>query len=272
MDKPPSIPQTQSRQKTQPSDGCHKICITRGNESLIITDSKSEVQSCIKSSDASIDEELFGLENIKKTADAFLQQRLKAISDRETSLIHQVNTIRQDLIGKLLEQGLSHKIQYECYYQKLTQEFVGKLEMEMSMHLDKLQKRMEQEKKAITNKYIDTIKILKIQAEEAKKSLVDQLQRDTAIEQKKIIDNLSTISNDIIGQALGLEESRKLNLDVYATAGAATHGEDYVRETNGERYSDIITRREAYAPEKRTLYVINRTEQIDSQTTKALKN
>ncbi|CAF0898132.1 unnamed protein product [Rotaria sordida] len=239
------------QKETQNSSWQDKYFV-HGDSSDIVADIESKVHGCINSSvSEDIDIYINNLHKINVTADDILHNRLSNISSMEKIIINKLIQQRQDLINKIILKGRSKMDKSEIYYRKLIEEFISKLEIEMSKHLDDLQKQMENEKEILFISSQDNIKDLSIKVENAKKEFIRKLEFSTREKRQEILDKISNISMDKKRQPLGYEQLRKVNLDIYSTVGQT----DCDNIPDKDKFIKDINNGKTHQPIKRTLYI-----------------
>ncbi|CAF2634640.1 unnamed protein product [Rotaria sp. Silwood2] len=96
---------------------------------------------------------------------------------------------------------------HQCgkYYKEIIDEFIAKLETELSKHLDDLQKKMEESKEQVFESSQDIIKNLSIKAENAKREFLRRLESVTQKRRQQVLDQIIKISINKTHQSLGYE-------------------------------------------------------------------
>ncbi|CAF1520661.1 unnamed protein product [Rotaria sp. Silwood1] len=173
----------------------------------------------------------------------------------EKTIIHRIIQERQDIINRIIIKGHSNMNQCEKYYRKIIEEFIKKLEIEMSIHLDDLQKQMENEKDIVFATSHNNIKDITIKAQNAKKDFLRIIQSFAEIKRQEIIKKIINISIDKTRQPLGYEQLRTLNLQIYSRVGIKEdeHGCDNISERN--KFIKDINHAKSHQPIKRTVYL-----------------
>ena len=123
-----------------------------------------------------------------------------------------------------MEQGRSQMDLVEGYYRKAIEQFITKLELEMSKHLDSLQHEVEAEKQRVfshTNSSIQTL------------TQIHRMLNETAFDVYKLVLNwngekylskITDISMSKPGQSLGFEQLKKLCFPNISTVGIKEDG------------------------------------------------
>ncbi|CAF3969378.1 unnamed protein product [Rotaria sp. Silwood1] len=142
----------------------------------------------------------------------------------------------------------------EEYYRKIIEEFVAKLEIEMSKHLDELQKKMEETKEHVFIKSHDKIKLLSIKVENAKKEFLRRLESATKAKRQEILDQITNISIDKTRQPIGYEQLRELNLKMYSTVGVKPDGQGCVNIPERDKYIKDIKNVKQHGTPKKQFY------------------
>ncbi|CAF5058371.1 unnamed protein product, partial [Rotaria sp. Silwood1] len=188
---------------------------------------ENKIHGCINSSvSEDIDIYLSSLYDISIIADTILHDRYSQISSKE-----------QTIINKIIE------------------EFIVKLEIEMSKHLDNLQKEMETEKEIVFISSHDNIKDLSIKTSNAKTEFIRLLECSTKTKRQEILDKISNISMDKKHQPLGYEQLRKVNLENYSTVGIKQDGQGCDNILDRNKYIKDIDNTKSRQPIKRTIYI-----------------
>ncbi|CAF4038440.1 unnamed protein product, partial [Rotaria sp. Silwood1] len=225
------------QKETQNSNWQEKYFL-HGESSNIVTDVENQIHGCVNSSvSEDIDIYISNLHDINITADEILQEQ------------------RQDIINRIIIKGHSNMNQCEKYYRKIIEEFIKKLEIEMSIHLDDLQKQMENEKDIVFATSHNNIKDITIKAQNAKKDFLRIIQSFAEIKRQEIIKKIINISIDKTRQPLGYEQLRTLNLQIYSRVGIKEdeHGCDNISERN--KFIKDINHAKSHQPIKRTVYL-----------------
>ncbi|CAF3986033.1 unnamed protein product, partial [Rotaria sp. Silwood1] len=135
------------------------------------------------------------------------------------------------------------------------EEFIVKLEIEMSKHLDNLQKEMETEKEIVFISSHDNIKDLSIKTSNAKTEFLRLLECSTKAKRQEILDKISNISMDKKRQPLSYEQLRKVNLENYSTVGIKQDGQGCDNILDRNKYIKDIDNTKSRQSIKRTIYI-----------------
>ncbi|CAF4498751.1 unnamed protein product [Rotaria sp. Silwood2] len=247
---------TKLEQKQPQDSNWQEKYFIHGDSSDLVVDVKNQVHGCIASSvSENIDIYLSSLHDIALTTDNILHQRLLAISSLEEKVIQQIIQERQNLIDKILVKGRSQMDQSEEYYRKLIEDFIAKLQIEMSKHLDLLQKQIEAEKQRVFSHTNSNIQDLTVRSENAKRQFLQILQVFAESKRQEVLDEISSISKDKTLQPLGYEQLRRLNVEMYSTVGMKkeVQGCDNVPDRN--KHIKDINDAKPNQPIKRTVYI-----------------
>lgn len=255
-----------TRQKT--SSGIHlsqkdpqnitwnKKYITHGDSSDIVADIGNTLSGHINSSvPEDIDLYLADIHDIATKADAILNSRLSKISSLEQQTMNQIIKERQNIIGAMIAKGRSKMDEVEGYYGKVIEEFIAKLEIEMSKHLDSLQKQIETNKESVlstsTNKIADVTK----KSQHAKKECLQLLDNNINVERQKLLGKITEITKDKTNQNLGYEHLRLLDMKIYATVGKRSLGQEDVNMSGKDKFIKDIDEAKSNQPVKKLVYV-----------------
>ncbi|CAF2954033.1 unnamed protein product, partial [Rotaria sp. Silwood2] len=246
----------QLQQKERQNSQWENKYFIHGDSSDIVADVKNQVHGCIASSvSENIDIYLSQLHDITITADNILHQRLLTISSLEENVIQQIIQERQSLIDKILIKGRSQMDQSEDYYRKLIEDFIAKLQIEMSKHLDLLQKQIEAEKQSVFSHANSNIQDLTVRSENAKRQFLQILQVFAESKRQGVLDEMSSTSMDRTLQPLGYEQLRKLNVEMYSTVGMKKEGQGCDNIPDRNKYIKDINDAKPNQPLKRTVYI-----------------
>ncbi|CAF1451714.1 unnamed protein product [Rotaria sp. Silwood1] len=226
-----------------------------GDSSNIVARVKNDVHGCfISSVSEDIDIYLSRLYEINITSDKILHNRCLKISSKEQIIINKMIQKRQTIIKQIIKKSHFHMNLCEEYYRKIIEEFVAKLEIEMSKHLDELQKKMEETKEHVFIKSHDKIKLLSIKVENAKKEFLRRLESATKAKRQEILDQITNISIDKTRQPIGYEQLRELNLKMYSTVGVKPDGQGCVNIPERDKYIKDIKNVKQHGTPKKQFY------------------
>ncbi|CAF4004373.1 unnamed protein product [Rotaria sordida] len=249
---------TNLQQKEAQNGSWQQKYFVHGDSSDIVADVQNQIHGCINSSvSEDIDVFLSSLHDIATAADKILHDRLSKISSMEEKVINQLIQERQDIINKIIIKGRLQMDQSEEHYRKIIEEFIAKLQIEMSIHLDSLQKQMEAEKQSVFSHSNNNIKNLTIRSQTAKKQFLQILQAFTESKREEVLDKISDSSMDKTRQPLSYEQLRKLNLEMYSTVGIKKDGEGCDNIPDRNKFIKDINDSKPNHTIKRTIYIGN---------------
>lgn len=183
------------------------------------------------------------------------RERNVEIATKEKKKIEEI-TLRCDVINEqLTNKGRSYASQYDDYYRKLIEEFIRKIEIEMSVHFDQLQQDLQNDRDKIFNQATKNVHIISDKADQARKAFYLRLQQYTLQLRQVIMADIDNLLKGSAGQSLGFEQLRKITLDFYAIVGnKGTLVCENIQER--EKYAKDITHMKQHQPQmKRTVFL-----------------
>jgi vacuolar-type H+-ATPase subunit H len=187
-----------------------------------------------------------------------LKDRGSKILWKEKKYIQQIIVERDKLVQRTLTEGRSYAEQYEGHYRELIEEFIKKLEMEISLHLDELQKGIETDKESIFNESYKKIELITGKADNARIDIHRLLQVAAVMKREELMKMIDARYKDKTSQHLGYEQFRTLNLQVYSTVGSKKDGQgcEVIPVPTRQEFINEINNAKPHQPAiKRTVYL-----------------
>jgi hypothetical protein len=246
-----------NKKETQKYSDWHEKYFVHGMLSDIIADVSGQIHGCFDSSISNdVDAYFTILNEINTLAAKVLNDRRLKISTVEKSLNERFIHERDELIKILLRDGCSYANQYEAQYRKFIEEFIKTLEIEMSKHLDYLQKEIEADRQSIFKTVNVNINRITQEADRARSDFHRLLQEAAARKRKEIMEIIEVISADTTAQTLGYEQLRKVQLDIYSTVGTKEADSCCKNIPDREKFIKDINAAKSHQPTtKRTVYL-----------------
>ncbi|CAF3330577.1 unnamed protein product [Rotaria socialis] len=246
------------RQKESHEIGWQEKYFVHGDSSDIVADVQSQVHGCVCSSvSEDINVYISSLHKISMQSDEILKQRLSMMTSVEAATITKLVQQRQILIEQIIKKGADEMDKSEGHYRKIIEEFIAKLEVEMSKHLDELQARMEDEKTMVFESSHDSLQLLAVNVQEAKAKLLRTVELSTTSKRQEILRQIVQVSSDTKRQLIGYEQLRKLNMDIYSTVGTKEDVQGCDKITDRNKYKKLINDAKPHQQMKRTLFLGN---------------
>ncbi|CAF0989162.1 unnamed protein product [Rotaria magnacalcarata] len=246
------------RQKETQNSNWQEKYFVHGDLSDIVAYVQSQTNGCISSSVSDeINRYLYRLHHIAVEADAILHDRVSKISSLEQEVINRLVQERQHIINKIIKQGRSQMNVVEDYYRKLIEQFIAKLEIEMSKQLDSVQKQVETIKEQVVCHSNKCINDLTMKSQTAKQECHQQLQSTTESERQEVLRQISDISVKKGRQPLAFEQLKKVNVEMYSTVGIREDGQDCDNIPDRKTFIRDINDAKLNHPFKRTAYIGN---------------
>ncbi|CAF3434903.1 unnamed protein product [Rotaria socialis] len=246
------------RQKEAQKSSWQEKYFVHGDLSDIVAYVQSQTNGCNSSSvPDEMNRYIYRLHHIAVEADAILHDRVSKISSLEQEVINRLVQERQDIINKIIKQGGSQMNVVDDYYRKLIEQFIAKLEIEMSKQLDSVQKQVEARKEQVVSDSNKCIKDLAMKSQTAKQECHQQLQSTTESERQKVLRQISDISTKKGRQPLAFEQLKKFNVEIYSTVGTREDGQDCDNIPDRKKFIRDINEAKLNHRSKRTVYIGN---------------
>ncbi|CAF0833941.1 unnamed protein product [Adineta steineri] len=247
---------TKYHSKEPHTDGWDEKYFIRGTSSNIMTDVKSQTHGCIDSCvSEDINNVLHMLHVVNIKADAILQDRIAKITAKEQRYMTRSIQQRENLMGKILIEGRSYANQYEERCRELIEEFIKNLEVEMSIHLDKLQQEIAADRETVFEGSNKTIGRITEKADRARNKFQGLLQKATAKKREEIMELINVMLKDTTRQSLGYEQLKTVQLQMYSTVGNKKDGQGCDNIDGREKFIEDIDNAKPHLKIKRTVYL-----------------
>lgn len=226
-----------------------------GTSSDIVAEVKNKVHSCVQvSASEDIDAYVDSLSTMAVTANGILDDRYKQISALEQTTIKKLMDTQQTLINLLVQSGSFKMKQSESYYQKLIEDFIAKLEIQMSKHLDVLKQQLENNKIIIFNATNQKIQYITNISRQVKTKMFNNIEQTLEIQRTKLLQQIE-MTNKETKQNFGYEQLRSLDMKVYSTISLDNPGEGCDNINDKKKYIDDLKLARPNQPLKRTVYI-----------------
>ncbi|CAF2167729.1 unnamed protein product [Rotaria magnacalcarata] len=244
------------RQKEPHEEDWKKKYFVHGDSSNIVAEVQNRVDGCVCSSvSEDINTYISSLHQISTQSDEILKERLSMMTSLEALTINKLVQQRQTLIEQIVKKGADEMKKSEEHYQKVIEEFITKLEVEMSKHLDELQGRMEDEKATVFESSHNSLQLLAVHVQAAKAKLLRSIEHSTSSKREEILKKIVQISSDTKRQPIGYEQLRKLTMEVYSTVGTIEDGQGSDKITDRNKFKKLIHDNQSPQQTKRTVYL-----------------
>jgi hypothetical protein len=240
------------------NDHFDETYFAHGEFSDIVTQANSDTHGCIKSTASEvIDIELAKINEISIEVDAHIQRQVEQISSIEKTTIQQIIDERESSIKVILAAGDSKIEDCEKYYRRLLEEYVEKLEKEMTTRLDDIYRDLDGEKIDIFKRSRIGIHALTVKIESAKRTAIDAIHKQARQEINQIIDMTEKASYE---KTLGYEQLTTVNLQIYSSVGNNEPKQGCDNIEDRRKYIKLIDdakHAQSGRPPKRTVYFGN---------------
>ena len=187
--------------------------------------------------------------------DKYIQDRISQVSTMEQTVINRLIHERQTIINQMLKKSNLHMNQYEDYYRKLLEEFISRLEIEMSRHLDELQKQMDTDQDIVFVSSQENIKDVNIKAQNAKKDILQKVHYRANKKRDEILQKIADLTLNKTRQPLGHEQLKTITLQIYSTVGIKPDGQGCDNIPEREKFIKDINTAKPHQSIKRTVYL-----------------
>lgn len=193
--------------------------------------------------------------NIQAT-DIF-HERTLIISENEKKRIQELTLRRDELNDTLMDKGRSYANQYDAYYRKLIEDFLRKIEIEMTIHLDRLQQDLQNDREVILNRAAKNVQSISEKADQARKEFYFRLQQIVIRYRQEIMRSIDDHVKNSSNLPLGFEQLRKITFDIYATVGdKGTQICQNIDAKERDEYVKELARAKSHQPQmKRTVFL-----------------
>ena len=232
---------------------------SHGDQTDVVGNVKSEMHGCVQTV---VSEDLSAMEThisaINFKTDEIRRQRFEEINAKEKELIASLLNEQKRLIEKILLQGKGTADQYETEYRRLIEEFVKKLEIQMTRNLDQLQDQLQLNREVIRQVSDDSLQLVINRSQQAKARFQSLLQSSAEAQIDLYFRRRREIQMQKKEEVLGIEQWRKVEVEIYSTAGKIDEKEGCTNIPPRDLFRQQIGQTKAQQPIKRVVYVANR--------------
>jgi hypothetical protein len=155
-------------------------------------------------------------------------------------------------------QGKNTADQYEQQYQRLLEEFIKKLEIQITKNLDALQDQLHFSRDTVLQTSDTSLQALLLRSEQARTAIQSTLQSYTKLEIQAFLQRRQQLRIDRTHATLGFEQLRTLDLKVYSTVGKIDENEGCTNIPERQTFRQQIQQTKQSQKLKRVVYLDNR--------------